>query len=173
MATTPRGIYYPTVDTIMTPLANQFATLAQSVDTALGNVISAGHFTGTDAQRLALAAPSLRKGITWYTSDTNLMYMYNGTAWVFWARQATPFAMAAGSTAVSGGAWSTVTLPAGRFTQPPLVVAQMYSGGGGDIGASAMVTNVTTTNFITRKSNASAGIIHWWAIQMTSTTSAG
>lgn len=173
MATTPKGIYYPTVDTIMTPLANQFATLAQSVDTALGNVISAGHFTGTDAQRLALAAPSLRKGVTWYTSDTNLMYMYNGSSWVFWARQATPFAMAAGTATVSSNAWTTVTLPASRFSVPPLVVAQMFSGAGSDIGASAMVSNITATSFITRKSNTSGGTIHWWAVQMTPTTAGG
>jgi len=173
MATTPRGIYYPTVDTIMTPLANQFSTLASSVDTALGNIVSAGHFTGTDAQRLALAAPGLRKGITWFTTDTNLMYMYNGTAWVFWQRNAAPFAQAAGSVAVPANAWATVTLPAGRFTVPPLVLVQMFSGSGGDIGASAMVTNITATQFIARKSNSTGGTVYWHAIQMTPTAAAG
>lgn len=81
MATTPKGIYYPVVGDVMTPLASRFAALATSVDTALGEVNPAGHYTGTLAERALLEAPDLREGIYWYSTDTNLMAIYNGSAW--------------------------------------------------------------------------------------------
>lgn len=58
MATTPRGIVYPTVGTSLTPLANHFAALATSTDAAITAVgadtgwvnlssFLTGGFTGT------------------------------------------------------------------------------------------------------------------------------
>lgn len=86
MATTPRGIEYPTTASQVTPLANVFATMASSVDTALGNLdtaLSAGanHYTGTNAARIALTAPALHEGIMWYATDTNLIWVYRDTTW--------------------------------------------------------------------------------------------
>lgn len=83
MATTARGIVYPTTSTTLTPLANHFASLATSSNTALDNLENAGaRMIGTDAARIALTAPKLKEGLTWYSTDTDREWFYNGTAWV-------------------------------------------------------------------------------------------
>jgi len=80
MATTTNwGIVYPVVGNIMTPLATQFANLAQSTETALN---STGRMTGTDAQRIALTAPRLKAGLLWYSTDTKREWEYDGANWL-------------------------------------------------------------------------------------------
>lgn len=84
-----------------------------------------------------------------------------------------PWAVAAGSANVTTS-FPTVTLPSGRFTQPPIVTAQLYSGAGEDRGENAMVTNVTTTSFQCRHSGTSGTkTVHWQAIQMSSGSAGG
>src|SRR5690348_1286886 len=86
MATTPRGIEYPTTASQVTPLANVFATLASSADTAIGNGLAtvspgANHYTGTDAARQAFSGGDLHEGILWYATDTNLIWVRRDTTW--------------------------------------------------------------------------------------------
>lgn len=176
MATTARGIYYPVVGDVMTPLANRFASLASSVDTALGNIKQAASYTGTNAERTAMTAGTgLREGITFYTTDTDLMYLYNGAAWVVWQRQAAPFATAAGFVNTPSSGYATVNFPAGRFTQIPTVTA---SGGTQGIVGVPRIISVTTSSFqiavwdlggIQRGATA----VTWQAIQMTSASASG
>lgn len=80
MATTPRGIVYPTTGDTITPLANRFSALATSADTAIGNAQVS--FVGTNADRLALVAPQLREGIRFRTNDTDRDWYYDGTNWL-------------------------------------------------------------------------------------------
>lgn len=84
-----------------------------------------------------------------------------------------PWAMAAGVANVTAS-FPVVTLPSGRFTQPPIITAQLYSGAGGDIGVGTMVTNVTTTQFQCRHT-ATSGTkpVHWHAVQMKSGSANG
>lgn len=176
MANTAKGIYYPTVGSKLAPLAGHFAQLATSVDTALGNITPGGHYTGTDAQRIALTAPSLRKGITWYTTDTNLMYLYNGTAWTLWQRAPAPYAIAAGVVATTASGVATVTFPAGRFSQPPVVTLAAY-GHVNVLAEPRMTAPPTTTGFSIHVFTMGGGqvptTVAWHAIQMTASASAG
>lgn len=52
---------------------------SNALDTAL--LAAIWSFGGTDAQRTALAAPKLREGITWRTTDTDLDWWYDGSGW--------------------------------------------------------------------------------------------
>ena len=84
MATTPtHAIVYPVVGNTITPLATHFANLANSTDTAL-TAVSNGQdgYVGTDAVRIAMIAPRLREGISYYSTDTDKEWFYNGTTWV-------------------------------------------------------------------------------------------
>lgn len=86
---------------------------------------------------------------------------------------ALPFAMAAGRSNVDIS-YPYVSFPSGRFTQAPVVVSQLDSGAGADIGVSTMVTQVTATNFRLRHSGASGSrAVYWAAIQMTPSAGAG
>ena len=82
-----------------------------------------------------------------------------------------PFAMAAGEIDATTS-WQTVTWPSGRFSVPPIVTCQMYSGSGSAPGQSAMITSITATSCIMRNSGISA-IQHWHAMQMTSGSASG
>lgn len=84
MANTPTwSITYPTTANTITPLATHFANLANSTDTALTNLRNQqGSYIGTDAQRTALTAPTLREGIKWYSTDTNREWEYDGSSWI-------------------------------------------------------------------------------------------
>lgn len=55
---------------------------SNAIDTAL--LASEGYVIGTDAQRLALTAPRRKEGLKWYSTDTNIGWFYNGTAWRAW-----------------------------------------------------------------------------------------
>lgn len=87
MATTPNwNIVYPVVGTTMTPLANHFANLANSTDTALdtveGLVTSQNRqFKGTTA---ALASVTgMVFGDTYQETDgSKILWRYNGSNWV-------------------------------------------------------------------------------------------
>jgi hypothetical protein len=79
MATTTRGIVYPTVGTTLTPLANHFASLATSTDTAIGALETKG---GAYRGLLSARPTAGVEGRTWYATDTNKTYFDNGTTWV-------------------------------------------------------------------------------------------
>lgn len=92
-----------------------------------------------------------------------------------------PWAMSAGfvsSTNLIGagsGRTLTVSLPAGRFTQAPIVLVE----NAGSSRLTTAVINRTTTNFQVRQDNFSGGTasgqtgIMWVAVQMTSGAAAG
>lgn len=87
-----------------------------------------------------------------------------------------PFAMAAGRLVLNQN-YQTVTLPPGRFTQPPRVFIQPASGASSALGATALVTNETVSSFQARMLAGEGGgtsvACNWVAVQMTSTNADG
>jgi len=86
-----------------------------------------------------------------------------------------PFAMATGSVSVTGNA--TITLPASRFTQAPLISVSVLSASGAS-GSSVTFGTSTTASFTTyvwsgAAASTTSRTVHWTAIQMTSSSSAG
>lgn len=79
MATTARGIVYPVVGTTLTPLANHFAALATSTNTAIDNAVAnGGAFRGLTS---AMGAAG-QEGRTYYATDTNRSWFDDGTNWI-------------------------------------------------------------------------------------------
>lgn len=168
MATTSRNITLldgaSTVNPIQVPMNQMANDVTDALDDLAEEFIEQqGYYIGTNAARLAMVAPQLRNGITFFATDTNIVWERRSSAWV----PRSPVAMAMGITAVTA-AFPTVALPAGRFTQPPIVIPQLLSGAGADIGVTMMVTNVTTTSFQMRHT-AGSGTKNamWIAMQMT------
>lgn len=77
-------------DNIWTPdsgdnyaLTTDLAAMADTVQDALSDIRDdSAAFIGTNAQRTALTAPALREGITWYATDTNIRWFYDGANWI-------------------------------------------------------------------------------------------
>lgn len=125
---------------------------------------------GTNAQRLALTGADLFEGLTFRTTDTRRDWVYTAGAWV---QRMTPFAMAGGVATVNVSE-TTISFPAGVFTQAPSVLqVTALSPTGGQvatvhIGAGGVPT---TTNFKCRLFNNSGtsigGTVSWLAMQMT------
>ena len=79
MATTARGIVYPTTSTVLTPLSNHFANLATSTNTALDTLeTKGGAFRGLDSAKPAAGV----EGRTWYSTDTNRLWFDDGSNWI-------------------------------------------------------------------------------------------
>ena len=90
-----------------------------------------------------------------------------------------PWAMSAGvladaSVPANGQIATTVTLPANRFTQPPVVNIGILGSSVSLVGATG---SITATSFILRRGNTSAAALtagaHWIAAQYLSTSGAG
>ncbi len=82
-------------------------------------------FSGTAARGSALGAGTVSAGMVSYLTDADQIQHYNGTNWL-----PLPYAMSVGTanattTALAANAQTTVsvTYPASRFTQPPVVQA--------------------------------------------------
>ena len=100
---------------------------------------------------------------------------------------AMPYAQAAGKVASPGGGSSSgniywdasvvVTLPAGRFSRPPIITAAVDIGSTGGVSAGCSISNVTTTSFtirMNRVGSAPTGFTaHWHAVQMKSGSAEG
>jgi len=92
-----------------------------------------------------------------------------------------PFRTAAGVRTINTGNTSfnlATPLPAGRFTVPPVVVAQVEGGAVATDNMTLRVAAKTTTSFDLVARNIAAGgiqglVISWHAVQMTPTTAAG
>lgn len=77
-------------DNIWTPdsgddyaLTVDLAATADTVQAALNTLRNTtASRVGTNAQRLALTGPSLFEGLTFYTTDTNRSWFYDGAAWL-------------------------------------------------------------------------------------------
>jgi hypothetical protein len=110
-------------------------------------------------------------GSTWELSDRGIFASARGKA------TSTAIAGAGGSAPVYWGGYEPVTFPAGRFTQPPIVVASPgFASGSVLIGVA--VSSVTTTGFEYRllrvgASPSSGSEVYWVAEQTTSAASAG
>lgn len=83
MATTsPDNIYSPDLSNPWLQTVD-LAAMADSVQDALNNVRGGQAYqVGTDAERLALSGSGRFKGLIFYTTDTNLEWRYDGSAWV-------------------------------------------------------------------------------------------
>lgn len=92
-----------------------------------------------------------------------------------------PYATAAGVVTIpSNGTWSTFNLPAGRFSQLPIVTGNLASAEGFTRGGSVRILPNTLTearvHVSTQDGGISAGppvIVHWIAVQMTSSSASG
>ena len=86
MATTSRGIVYPTTGNAVTPLATRFADLATSADTAIGAIDTKfsndnRQFYGPEASIGSVTGMKL--GDTYQESNSNkILWKYDGANWV-------------------------------------------------------------------------------------------
>ncbi|WP_406245805.1 hypothetical protein ACI7YT_12245 [Microbacterium sp. M] len=173
MATTSEGIPLADENTVVVPIQGPLNAMANALNTALVDLRAdlteeQGYYIGTNAERVALTGAALRNGITWFATDTNIIWRRKSSQWV----ADVPYKIAAGVTSV-GPTFPTVALPAG-FSQPPIIIAQLLSGAAADIGITTMVTNITTTNFQLRHTGSTGERnVMWIAIQMSSGAAAG
>jgi len=82
MATTSRGIVYPTTGQQVTPLASNFAALAESANTAIDDLADqvesgANTLIGDTVDRPTAG----KKGRTYFATDTNILWYDNGATW--------------------------------------------------------------------------------------------
>lgn len=176
MATTSRGITLVDGSTIVNPIQPALNQIANDVDDALSDladefVESQGYFIGTNAQRLALAAPKLRNGITWAATDTGVIWRRLAGAWT----ADTPFRQYHGSSSVTA-ALTTITFPSGMFTVAPHLLVTGYSAP--LVGVPYIVAaSITATQFQARifslAGNPIAGQINWTATQATPGSAVG
>jgi hypothetical protein len=89
--------------------------------------------------------------------------------------------MASGTVSVtltaSSSGTATVTFPVGRFTVAPLVQLTKFSGAGGATLTIPMVTALSSSSMtvgLYATANQTVTVpIHWWAVQMTTSTANG
>ena len=129
-------------------------------------------FAGTAARSSAIATPS--EGMVTYQKDTDAIEAYDGSNWVTRVSTSVPFATNAGSAAITGN--GTITFAAGRFTQTPLITANVQSTA--NTGTSVTYAGATTSSvtvYVWSGSTAStvARTVTFFAVQMTSAASAG
>jgi hypothetical protein len=136
-------------------------------------------FGGTAARSSAVPTPS--EGMISYQTDTDAIEAYDGTNWVTRVSTSVPFATSAGTgTLVWAGVTTTsvtVTFPASRFTQTPIITITNASGLGSLTSTTYRALSVTTSSF-TISGTATAvttatGSAYWQAVQMTSTSASG
>lgn len=75
-------------DNIWTPdsgddyaLTVDLAAMADTIQDAI-TAVPRNYRVGTDAQRLAITGGNLFEGLTFYTTNTNIEWFYNGSAWL-------------------------------------------------------------------------------------------
>jgi len=56
-------------------------TWSGEVDGKFGSLDNQGYYVGTDAERVALAPPKLRRGIQWFSSDTGVLWRRATSSW--------------------------------------------------------------------------------------------
>jgi hypothetical protein len=108
MATTSRGIPLADGDTIVNPIQSPLNAMANALDAALGNLVTelgpsiGWRRVGTNADRLALAAPALARGVQFYCTDTDREWEYSGSAWYCTRTPFTDLTYATGWSTVAG-----------------------------------------------------------------------
>lgn len=160
-------------DNIWTPdagddyaLTTDLAAMADTVQDAI-TANRVGRI-GTNAQRLALTGADLFEGLTFRTTDTRRDWVYTNGAWV---QRMAPYALA-GGTATVNVAETTITFPAGVFTQAPSVLqVTPIVPTSGAVATVHIGSNPTSTSFKVRLFNNSGisigGTVSWLAMQMT------
>lgn len=166
----PANIWFPDENAPVAPLENLFLELAASVNIALATRHQIQTYKWADESE-RLNEVGMSEGDRGTQLDTKTEWVRGTSEWE--PVGAAPFAIAAGTANVDQ-TFPLINFPAGRFTVPPIVVAQLMSGAGADLGLTVMVTAITATSFRARHSAASGTkIIHWYAIQMTPDSAAG
>lgn len=161
-------------DNIWTPdagddyaLTVDLAAMADTVQDALNTVKT--YRVGTNAERIALTGADLFEGLSFYATDTNALWRYNGTAW-----EPRTYAEARGRAACPASGVLNVTFPAGRFSVVPNVQATPVNNG--TVGF-AHITGLTATGMEVRFFSFGgvqiAGNVDWYASQATPTAAAG
>jgi hypothetical protein len=142
MATTPNyAIVYPVVGNAITPLATHFANLANSVDAAFVSYANGRERRiGTDAQRAALTAPNLKDGLQWYSTDTDRVWLYEGTTWNIQPIQ--KFGVVSGVATDGAG---DITITHGLGGTPTAAYANMTSDG--PVVANQLVAQINSGSF--------------------------
>lgn len=166
-------------DNIWTPdagddyaLTTDLAATADTVQDAISRVRSEnGYRTDlTDAQRIALTGSDLFEGLTVWTKDTRVRWIYTQSAWTR-VLPGQAYRMAAGSGTTDGTGAGSVQLPAGRFNVTPIISIT------GTSARFSAITSKSATSFGVILTNSSgAGVVgnfDWQAVQMTPTTAAG
>ena len=132
MPTTPNGVWTPD-DSDDWDLVTDLAAMAVSIDNAFGTPPVS--FLGTEAERAALAAPKLRNGVTFRTTDTNITYHRSAGAWriapgtvlgSFETQPAGAISGAAGSV-VGSVVTSSVAVPVGQRVRATAYYSQYTS----------------------------------------------
>lgn len=135
MPTTPRGVWTPD-DSDDWDLTTDLAAMAVSIDTAITTVANLiplqTRFVGTEADRAALAAPNLRNGISFQTTDSNLVWLRQSGAWRIASgtvlASATSVTTATGTNALIASVISTVALPVGQRVKVTASMSTVASG---------------------------------------------
>ncbi|MEV4777434.1 hypothetical protein [Microbacterium sp. LWH12-1.2] len=160
-ATTGRPIFLDTgaPDTGVDP------TAAGIYAADVGNRIVRANLAGLDAY------PYERAGLAGHALDTDTDYVHDGSGWL---RIQRVHAFSAGSAAIAASGITTVPLPAGRFSVPPVIVATVI---GHPNVCVVHYGSRTTTGFDVRVYTLGGGQvaadIHWTAVQMLSGAAAG
>lgn len=186
MPTTPRGIWTPG-DSDDWDLVTDLAAFAVSVDTAIGAVAATvplpTRYLGLDAARIALAAPDLRNGIEFQTTDTNLVWTRRSGAWFIAPGQVLGMmeqqgANQGGANVLAGSIVSTPALPVGQRVKITASFSQFNQGVAGtsvvNVNARNNATDVSATVFDksapSRVYGPSAGVVQGGRIMTLTTT---
>jgi hypothetical protein len=135
-----------------------------------------------------------------YTTDLDTLEIWNGSAWkqlpivsssgsstvmtvgVNGIQGQMPYALAVGSISASTntsyqntfyGTSAAVTFPTSRFSQAPIVASNVASGGYGWASCNSVSSTGISYFWLIADGNGASRTIHWHAIQMTSSASAG
>lgn len=149
-------------DNIWTPdagddyaLTTDLAAMADTIQDALNT--AKAYRAGTNATRLALAGADLFEGLTFYTTDTNALWRYNGTTWALFGFG--PFKSVMVSTTSSGtvssiGSMGPLTgiavsqaITTGVACRAKVSLQFRYSANGVGTGASVSVAGTGSTVF--------------------------
>ncbi|MBT2484849.1 MULTISPECIES: hypothetical protein [unclassified Microbacterium] len=152
MASTPRGIPLADETTIVNPIQTTLNAMATAVNDALDDMVeeiavSQGYYTGSNADRLALAAPKLRNGVGWLVVETGVTWRYTAGAWSIESRPRTAY-----TPTVTGLTASQISVTASYEQEGKVVrgrVRIQRTGAGspsGNISVSLPVTPLDTTS---------------------------
>lgn len=106
-----------------------------------------GLIRNTRDYRLALTTGQVKVGWLFYETDTGVLWQRQADSWRIVGGADGAFASAEGFAYIPSSAGLTVTLPAGRFSQVPLIFATPQAPG---IVVVPHVTAITTTSFLLR-----------------------